>query len=201
MDYPNPVDLIPIIRCFDASFAITYYALFVAEGPGPCYRPCIYGPLIHLHSFFPFPRVGNPRATNLPRFFTMRTTLYTVLVVLTALVPVFAIPGITPDLTARDDDHFHPKPSGVYHKREPHPSPKPGQQYKKRAEQEALTHSDDFSRDLCPLGMTACPITAAPGHTCSAPTSLLEWIREGYECTDVRMDLNSCGGCGSVDLG
>ncbi|KAJ3473835.1 hypothetical protein NLI96_g12799 [Meripilus lineatus] len=138
----------------------------------------------------------------------MRSVLCIVLSVFLFLLPVSAYPGYGQDIDARADevvDYHWPKPSGTHHwKREPYPSPKPGHphEYKKRAEQETVVtppHDGDFSRDLCPYGMTACPINAVQGHTCSKPTSLLDWIREGFECTDVQVDLNSCGGCGSVD--
>ncbi|KZT73285.1 hypothetical protein DAEQUDRAFT_662375 [Daedalea quercina L-15889] len=52
----------------------------------------------------------------------------------------------------------------------------------------------DLSPILCPLSMNVCPISE------TVPTTLEEWVEHGYECVDVREDLNSCGGCGSVDV-
>ncbi|KAH9929826.1 uncharacterized protein B0H18DRAFT_873667, partial [Fomitopsis serialis] len=52
----------------------------------------------------------------------------------------------------------------------------------------------DISPILCPLSMAACPISEA------VPTSLEEWVQQGFECVDLREDLTSCGGCGAVDV-
>lgn len=51
----------------------------------------------------------------------------------------------------------------------------------------------DVSPILCPLSMAACPLSS------TVPNALEEWVAEGFECVDVRDDLNSCGGCGAVD--
>lgn len=51
----------------------------------------------------------------------------------------------------------------------------------------------DVSPILCPLSMTACPISS------TVPRTLEEWVAQGFECVDVHEDLNSCGGCGAVD--
>ena len=51
----------------------------------------------------------------------------------------------------------------------------------------------DVSPILCPLSMTACPLSSV------VPRTLEDWVAEGFECVDVRDDLNSCGGCGAVD--
>ncbi|KAI0041898.1 hypothetical protein FA95DRAFT_1500810, partial [Auriscalpium vulgare] len=54
---------------------------------------------------------------------------------------------------------------------------------------------------LCPYQLWACPI---PGHALSAGSSKYEFdvgelVRTGFECVDLRGDLESCGGCGSLD--
>ncbi|CAL1694647.1 unnamed protein product [Somion occarium] len=53
---------------------------------------------------------------------------------------------------------------------------------------------EDISDELCPFSLTVCPLTS---H--SRPTSLTGWIQEGFECVDTESDLNSCGGCGTVN--
>ncbi|KZT08785.1 uncharacterized protein LAESUDRAFT_676206 [Laetiporus sulphureus 93-53] len=61
-----------------------------------------------------------------------------------------------------------------------------------KREQQLIPAVQDVTH-LCPLSMSACPISS------SVPLSLMEWIEQGFECVDLSEDLNSCGGCGSVD--
>jgi len=62
-----------------------------------------------------------------------------------------------------------------------------------KREQERITAEENVSSQLCPLSMSACPITA------STPSSLSEWIEQGFECVEFSEDLTSCGGCGIID--
>lgn len=61
-------------------------------------------------------------------------------------------------------------------------------------EQEIVMSPSEASQHLCPQPMTVCPITPN-----SAPSTLSEWDRDGFECVDTEEDLTSCGGCGFLD--
>ncbi|KAL4253590.1 hypothetical protein ABKN59_003411 [Abortiporus biennis] len=107
-----------------------------------------------------------------------------------------------------------PKPSHGYEKRDTSPvlearSPEPSHHPPgKRAEtplekrhQETLSQ-EEMSSLLCPLG-DVCPIqgyTTLGNVKTMTPRTVLEWIRDGFECVDFEYDLTSCGGCGSLDV-
>jgi len=63
-----------------------------------------------------------------------------------------------------------------------HHKPKPSQ-WKKRA-----PIKRDYTQ-LCPLGLTACPITSLSGPLTD------------FECLDITNELESCGGCASIGQG
>lgn len=71
--------------------------------------------------------------------------------------------------------------------------PQPSNHGWKKREQLPIMPITDVSRQLCPLSMSACPISAA------TPTTLSEWISNGFECVEFNEDLMSCGGCGTLD--
>jgi len=73
------------------------------------------------------------------------------------------------ELCCKPHNPHHPKPSGHSWKRTP----------EKR--------SSDLL--LCPMGLTACPITSMSGPTTD------------FECLDVANELESCGGCASIGKG
>ncbi|EMD42250.1 hypothetical protein CERSUDRAFT_110777 [Gelatoporia subvermispora B] len=80
-------------------------------------------------------------------------------------------------------------------------APVPSSGFKKRStlEQQPIASIGDISRHLCPSKMSVCPITHSPDASTSTPTTILEWIEDGFECVDFDADLTSCGGCGSFD--
>jgi len=82
------------------------------------------------------------------------------------------------------------EPSARYVARGPHPSAAP----RRRAadEQTALASMD---ARLCPFGMSACPVSAVS----SLPKTLAEWSEIEHECVEFMTDLQSCGGCASLD--
>lgn len=82
------------------------------------------------------------------------------------------------------------KPSARYVARGPHPSATP----RRRAadEQTALASMDAM---LCPFNMSACPV----GAVSSLPKTLAEWSEVEHECVEFMTDLQSCGGCASLD--
>lgn len=115
------------------------------------------------------------------------------LFVLAIVSPIVALPSSVPELAVRDAAPLEARaPAPSLAARAPAPS---ARSIAKRAlRQKPLTPEETLSRHLCPTPMRACPIDAQ-----SAPSTLLEWIKEGFECVDPQEDLTSCGGCGAVD--
>ena len=54
----------------------------------------------------------------------------------------------------------------------------------------------DSQRGFCLDGLMACPVLSTPGQF---PHTFAEWQAVGFECVDFAADLNSCGGCSSLD--
>ena len=54
----------------------------------------------------------------------------------------------------------------------------------------------DSQRGFCLDGLMACPVFSTPGQF---PHTFAEWQAVGFECVDFAADLNSCGGCSSLD--
>jgi len=128
----------------------------------------------------------------------MRSVLITALslfATLAAVGQVSAAPSSDDALEARS-----PFPSPALEARAPEPSNKKRSPITKRSKQLTMTPSQQFSQQLCPFGMSVCPIASAAGVSTTAPSSLLGWITEGFECVDFEEDLTSCGGCGSMDV-
>lgn len=108
------------------------------------------------------------------------------LVALAALSPMsVALPADTGDLAARSPSQLEA--------REAIPSPEARRSLAKR-KQRVMTEEELISHYLCPQPMRVCPLTNV-----SRPSTLEEWISEGYECVDDFEDLTSCGGCSTVD--
>ncbi|KAI0348228.1 hypothetical protein BDW22DRAFT_1309834, partial [Trametopsis cervina] len=84
-------------------------------------------------------------------------------------------PAPAPSNARRTNQARAPAPSGALRKRK----------------QQVLSPEEAISQHLCPRPMRACPLSPA-----SAPTTLEEWISDGFECVDNSEDLTSCGGCG-----
>jgi len=55
---------------------------------------------------------------------------------------------------------------------------------------------EDLNDMLCPFDMSACPVEPSSDF----PKTLAEWSALGYECVEFDNDLQSCGGCASVDI-
>jgi len=64
----------------------------------------------------------------------------------------------------------------------------------RKRKQLVLTEEERISQYLCPQPMRACPISPE-----SQPTTVEQWIQEGFECVDDHEDLTSCGGCGMTN--
>ncbi|EKM61526.1 uncharacterized protein PHACADRAFT_248197 [Phanerochaete carnosa HHB-10118-sp] len=114
------------------------------------------------------------------------------LLALAIVSPIVALPSNDATLVARSAPSLQARastPSLIAR------SPVPSGALKKRAlRQKPLTPEEAISQQLCPTPMRVCSIDAQ-----SSPTTLTEWIRDGFECVDTFEDLTSCGGCGSVD--
>jgi len=125
----------------------------------------------------------------------MRSTLYAALSLLSlvALAHASVLPDVV--IVARS-----PSPSHTLEARAPQPSvTKRGPRVKRK--QIPLSPEEEMSHHLCPLGMSVCPMPSESSAltTRPVPTTLLQWIQEGFECADLDYDLTSCGGCGSVN--
>ncbi|KAI0076062.1 hypothetical protein K474DRAFT_1675880 [Panus rudis PR-1116 ss-1] len=122
----------------------------------------------------------------------MRASIYSALslVALFTVGQVSALPSPDASVEARNAS-----PSPALQAR----SPAPSGAYKKRSmtkrQQRPLSPVEELSRQLCPFGMSVCPISSS-----SSPSTLLGWIHDGYECVYHDSDLNSCGGCGTVNV-
>lgn len=108
-----------------------------------------------------------------------------------------------------------PTPSHAFEARAAHPQPSSGVQRRTplvKRKQTPLSPAEEMSRHLCLPGTAICPLpfiedgsweerTRREGEVglTEVPTTLLGWIREGFECVEFENDLTSCGGCGSVD--
>lgn len=88
-----------------------------------------------------------------------------------------------------------PQPSARHelNARSPQPSLKRDAVRRDMNEQTALMDLDAF---LCPFRMSACPVEP----TSTLPTTLAEWSLLDYECVEFDTDLQSCGGCSSIDI-
>lgn len=84
------------------------------------------------------------------------------------------------------------QPSAHYEAREPAPAPSKRASRRDVHEQTALVNIDSI---LCPYGMAACPVNPTP----ALPKSLDEWAGLEHECVEFETDLQSCGGCASID--
>ncbi|GJE89558.1 hypothetical protein PsYK624_056610 [Phanerochaete sordida] len=121
------------------------------------------------------------------------STLLYVFTLLAAASPIAALPSSDATHVARNAPSLQARsPSPSLAARSPAPS---GSLKKRALRQKPLTPEQAIWKHLCPMSMRACPIDAA-----SAPTTLTEWIRDGFECVDTTEDLTSCGGCGGVDV-
>ncbi|GBE77258.1 hypothetical protein SCP_0101310 [Sparassis crispa] len=93
-----------------------------------------------------------------------------------------------------------PAPSGVA--RRSAPSAVPRHQARSPqpsgAARRSIPEQESLVNHLCPSSMTACPISSS-SSLASIPTSLAEWLEDGFECVDFSADLVSCGGCSSLD--
>lgn len=109
--------------------------------------------------------------------------------------PIVALPSS--DAAARDAAPLAARaPTPSLAVRAPGPSARSNSSPAKRAlKQKPLTPEEAMSQHLCPSPMRACAIDAG-----AQPTTLLQWIQEGFECVDPLEDLTSCGGCGVVDI-
>ena len=147
------------------------------------------------HSIFP---PFDPEALSCPSL-EMRSSISFALVAVLAVFAssVSALPS-NGALKARS-----PAPSPAV-RRAPAPSapskrhdaraPAPSGARRSLREQEPILPAD-ISSQLCPSPMHVCPL---PG-TSVTPASLEAWTEFGFECVDFSADLDSCGGCGSVD--
>jgi len=77
--------------------------------------------------------------------------------------------------------------------RSPQPSAKRDVARRAINEQNPLTNANAV---LCPFRMSACPVDPLP----SLPKSLAEWSGIDHECVEFETDLQSCGGCASLDI-
>ena len=83
-----------------------------------------------------------------------------------------------------------PSPARRREARELEPSAKP----LRKRKQHILNEQELISEYLCPRPLALCPVSPQ-----ASPKTVLEWIREGFECVDQDEDLTSCGGCGIND--
>lgn len=84
------------------------------------------------------------------------------------------------------------QPSARYAARQPAPEASKRAFRRDMREQTAVVSIDSI---LCPYQMSACPVNPAP----TLPKSLAEWTEVGHECVEFDTDLQSCGGCASID--
>jgi hypothetical protein len=117
-----------------------------------------------------------------------------------ALAALFALASATV-LEARNAE-----PPTAVQKRTPGPSPTAHLGKRSIIEQVPLAHPVkdakviELSAQLCPGGLTACPMVRPGAFTPTLPTTLDGWHAMGYECVDSASDLTSCGGCASLDI-
>lgn len=74
------------------------------------------------------------------------------------------------------------------------PEPSSNRRSLRKRSQRIMSEAELVSQYLCLPGMSVCPLSGK-----SRPSTLEEWNREGYECISPQEDLNSCGGCSTVD--
>jgi len=89
-----------------------------------------------------------------------------------------------------------PSPNPKLAAREPSP-PKPSKRALAVRDTDEQTALNDWDATLCPAGMSACPVEL----TTSLPKTLAEWAELDHECVELETDLQSCGGCASIDIG
>lgn len=97
-----------------------------------------------------------------------------------------------------------PKPSGIVRRapgpsgiprRAPAPSGSPERKRTAPREMKEQTAMVSLDSILCPYRMSACPVNP----TSTIPKSLAEWAEIEHECVEFATDLQSCGGCASID--
>ena len=85
------------------------------------------------------------------------------------------------------------KPSPRFEARGEHPEP--SKRPHPRRDMEEQTAFNDLNAMLCPSGLSACPVES----TATLPKTLAEWATLDHECVELETDLQSCGGCASID--
>lgn len=74
-----------------------------------------------------------------------------------------------------------------------------------QAQQSLEASRKDYSSFLCSTNASACPAPVAGSSmaavTDTAPATLADWFKIGFECLDLRTELTSCGGCQSLGQG
>lgn len=88
-------------------------------------------------------------------------------------------------------------PSPVVEARAPAPEPSGSRLLTRglrKRKQRVMSEEDIISDHLCPQPLRVCPLSGE-----SRPSTMAEWIDEGFECVNHEEDLYSCGGCSTVD--
>lgn len=110
------------------------------------------------------------------------------LVAFTVFTTVTAAPSNNDALAARTS-------SPVLEARAPAPEPSIVRRRSlRKRKQRVMSEEDIISDHLCPKPLRVCPLSKE-----SRPSTMAEWIDEGFECVNHEEDLYSCGGCSTVD--